>query len=209
VHCRATPTFVSSQIWNKGTTPVDSRLYVGRLPDCLGDEVFLTRWRRWKIRLHDVAWPICCSQEVQREIITTGPAVLSYIRNNDATQHWKVWLQRQTGMQVSTSHISCKRLATFRETLLYTCSGRYIRPAISIFRYLLTYSLTYLLTYFSVLFLSCKANPRVKLAKTGHGPHSSTLVVICVVLLLFVLFYVLFVYKCVLPPGDNPNAVNK
>jgi len=27
--------------------------------------------------------------------------------------------------------------------------------------------------------------------------------------LLFVLFYVLFVCKCVLPPGDNPIAVNK
>ena len=38
----------------------------------------------------------------------------------------------------------------------------------------------------------------MKLAKTGHGPHSSKLVVICVVLLLFVLFYVLFVCKCVL-----------
>jgi hypothetical protein len=30
--------------------------------------------------------------------------------------------------------------------------------------------------------LSCKANARVKVAKTGHGPHYSTLVVICVVL---------------------------
>ena len=49
--------------------------------------------------------------------------------------------------------------------------------------------------------LSCKANARVKLAKTGHGPHSSTLVVICVVLSI--------VCKCVLPPGDNPIAVNK
>jgi len=57
--------------------------------------------------------------------------------------------------------------------------------------------------------LGCKANARVKLAKTGHGPHSSTLVVICVVRLLFVLFHVLFVCKCVLPPGDNPIAVNK
>ena len=37
------------------------------------------------------------------------------------------------------------------------------------------------------LFLSCKANARVKLAKTGHGPHSSQLVVIYFVLLLFVL----------------------
>jgi hypothetical protein len=46
----------------------------------------------------------------------------------------------------------------------------------------------------------------MKLAKTGHGSHSSTLVVICVVRLLFVLFYVLFVCKCVLPPGDNLTA---
>ena len=41
---------------------------------------------------------------------------------------------------------------------------------------------------FPCFFLSCKANARVKLAKTGHGPHSSTLLVICVVPLLFVLF---------------------
>jgi len=60
-----------------------------------------------------------------------------------------------------------------------------------------------------VFFLSCKANARVKLAKTGYGPHSSTLVCICVVRLLSVLFYVLFMCKCVLPPGDNPIAVNK
>jgi hypothetical protein len=60
-----------------------------------------------------------------------------------------------------------------------------------------------------VFFLSCKANSRVKLAKTGYGPHFFTLVVICFVRLLFVLFYVLFVCKCVLPPGDNPTAVNK
>ena len=62
---------------------------------------------------------------------------------------------------------------------------------------------------FPCFFLSCKANARVKLAKTEHGPHSSTLVIICVVPLLFVLFCVLFVCKCVLPPGDNPTAVNK
>jgi hypothetical protein len=62
---------------------------------------------------------------------------------------------------------------------------------------------------FPCFFLSCKANARVKLAKTGHGLHCSTSVVICVVLLLFVLFCVLFVCKCVLPPGVNPTAVNK
>jgi hypothetical protein len=58
-------------------------------------------------------------------------------------------------------------------------------------------------------FLSCKANARVKLTKTGHGPHSFTLVVVCLVRLIFVLFYVLFVCKCVLPPGENSIAVNK
>jgi hypothetical protein len=57
-------------------------------------------------------------------------------------------------------------------------------------------------------FLSYTANARVKLAKTWHGPHSSILVFICVVRLLFVLFYVMVVCKCVLPPGDNPIAVN-
>jgi len=49
---------------------------------------------------------------------------------------------------------------------------------------------------FSCFFLSCNANASIKLAKTGRGPHSSTLVVICVVRLLFVLFYTLFVCKC-------------
>jgi len=37
---------------------------------------------------------------------------------------------------------------------------------------------------FPCFFLSCKANARVKPAKTGHGPHSSKI---------FVLLYVLFV----------------
>ena len=62
---------------------------------------------------------------------------------------------------------------------------------------------------FPCFFLGCKANARVILAKTGHRPHSSKIVVLFYVLFFFVLFYVLFVCKCVLPPGDNPIAVNK
>ena len=79
-----------------------------------------------------------------------------------------------------------------------------IRGTVLCLRFFLT-----LTEVFPCFFLSCKANARVQLAETGHGPHSSTLVVICVVRLLFVLFYALFVCKCVLPPGDNPTAVNK
>jgi len=74
---------------------------------------------------------------------------------------------------------------------------------------ILTEVLLILTEVFPCFFLSCKANAGVKFAKTGHGPHSSTLVVICVVPLLFVLFYVLFACKCVLPPGDDPISVNK
>ena len=51
---------------------------------------------------------------------------------------------------------------------------------------------------FSVIFLSCKANARVKFAKTGHGLQSSKFVLICIVMLLFVLFCVLLVCKWVL-----------
>jgi hypothetical protein len=51
---------------------------------------------------------------------------------------------------------------------------------------------------FPCFLFSCKANARAKLAKTGHGPQLSKLIVICVVLLLFVLFYVLFLCKSVL-----------
>ena len=62
---------------------------------------------------------------------------------------------------------------------------------------------------FPCFFLGCKANARVILAKTGQGPHSSKIVVFVLCIVCFVLFYVLFVCKCVLPPGDNPIAVNK
>ena len=40
---------------------------------------------------------------------------------------------------------------------------------------------------FPCFFLGCKTNARVILAKTGHGPHSSKIVV---------LFYVLFILYC-------------
>jgi hypothetical protein len=50
---------------------------------------------------------------------------------------------------------------------------------------------------FLCFFLSCKANARIKLAKTGHGPHSPKLLC-CLRIVCFVSFCVLFVCKCVL-----------
>ena len=50
---------------------------------------------------------------------------------------------------------------------------------------------------FPCVFLSCKANAKVQLAKTGHGQHSYQLVVNCVVLC------IVCVQMCtlLLPPG--------
>jgi hypothetical protein len=61
-------------------------------------------------------------------------------------------------------------------------------------QYVYCHSPATLTEVFLFFFLSCKANARVKLAKMLHCQRSSKLVVICVVLLLFVLFYVLFVF---------------
>jgi hypothetical protein len=64
------------------------------------------------------------------------------------------------------------------------------------------------LTGFSVLFLSCKANARVKPAKMGHGPHSSKVFVLSYIL--FVLcrsLYCLCVYVyCTTATGCLPNC---
>jgi hypothetical protein len=43
----------------------------------------------------------------------------------------------------------------------------------------------------------------------GYNSQDGARTALNVVWLLFVLFYVVFVRKCVLPPGDNPIAVNK
>jgi hypothetical protein len=58
-----------------------------------------------------------------------------------------------------------------------------VRPCILIVVYIYLDAAT-LTEVFPCFFLGCKANARVKLAKTGHGPPSSKIVV---------LFYVLFV----------------
>jgi len=51
--------------------------------------------------------------------------------------------------------------------------------------------MTTLTEVFPCFFLSCKENARVKPAKTGHGPHSSYVVV-----LLYVFFVLFYVFLC-------------
>ena len=72
------------------------------------------------------------------------------------------------------------------------------------------------LRIFPWFFLSCKANVRVKPAKTGHGPHSSKFLccsmyfLCCSMYCLFcVVLCIVCVYMCtvLLPPGGYPVAV--
>ena len=60
------------------------------------------------------------------------------------------------------------------------------------------------LRFLHVFFPSCKANARVWLAKTWHGPQSSKNFIFS-----YVLFYVLIVCTLILPPGVNLIAVDK
>jgi hypothetical protein len=66
--------------------------------------------------------------------------------------------------------------ATTQVNLLFlvssVCFGRCFRPS-SLCILILCVCLTTLTEVFPCFFLSCKANARVKPAKTGHGPHSS------------------------------------
>jgi hypothetical protein len=59
---------------------------------------------------------------------------------------------------------------------------------------------------FSVLFSQLQGKCQ---GKNSQRRGTARTLPILVVRLLFVLFCVLFVCKCVLPPGDNPIAVNK
>jgi hypothetical protein len=78
-------------------------------------------------------------------------------------------------------------------TYMYICL-RFFRTVTEVFHKLTEVFLT-LTEVFPCFFLSCKANAKVKLANTGHGPHYTTLVCICVVrMLLFVLFGCFFLY---------------
>jgi hypothetical protein len=68
---------------------------------------------------------------------------------------------------------------------------------------------------FPCFFLSCKANARVIRAKTGHDPHSSKFLCclmhfLCCSMYCFASFIVcMYMCNLLLPPGDNPIAVNK
>ena len=70
--------------------------------------------------------------------------------------------------------------------------------------------MTTLTEVFPCFFISCKANVRVKPAKTGHSPHSSySLCCYMYCFLFYVVLCIVCVYMCtvLLPPGGYTTAV--
>ena len=105
--------------------------------------------------------------------------------------------------------ISVQTLAVYTEDLLEF--SRSCEPIL-----ILCSCMTTLTEVFPCFFLSCKANARVKPAKTGHGPHSSKFLccsmyfLCCSMYCLFcVVLCIVCVYMCtvLLPPGGYPVAV--
>jgi hypothetical protein len=74
-----------------------------------------------------------------------------------------------------------------------------------VFIHLTEVSLT-LTVVFPCFFLSCTAYARVKTRKDGARP--AVFHIICYLSCSVVVLFCVFVCKCVLPPGDNPIAVN-
>jgi hypothetical protein len=85
---------------------------------------------------------------------------------------------------------------------MYSYCFLYVLFCVFCFRRANWYSSATLTEVFPCFFLSCKANARVKLAKTGHGPHTYQIN--------FVALRIVCVYMCtvLLPPGVYTIAVN-
>jgi hypothetical protein len=85
--------------------------------------------------------------------------------------------------------ISCTAFALICTTMVLNCFVVCVCVCVcvgALIMCILWISSATLTEVFPCFFLNCKANARVKFAKTGHGQHSSKFVV-CVVCLLFVL----------------------
>ena len=143
--------------------------------DALRDAVSLVLWATWRLFIPIFCDMVCCLGRVFSTYRHTCIGILTY-------GYFRTFSQRLMQHDVTAKTKRCY----YSET-----SGNR-------FTLQLPWSLLgYPDGVFSVLFPQLKGKRPGKTRKDGHGPHSSKLV-ICVVLLLFVLFYVLFVCKCVL-----------
>jgi hypothetical protein len=138
--------------------------------------------------------------------------ILQYVCSKPQTERKEIQNRILTGIPNVTIRFSvslyrtfsCHRLVTFPNTrTLPHFQGIYL---LSIFAHFAIYHkslLTFVYVFldaatltevFPCFFLSCKANVRVKLAKTEHGPHSSKIVVLfCVLFVLYRSMYCLCV----------------
>ena len=118
--------------------------------------------------------PLCILFNGQRDSFASGKGA---VVNLTIHLHLLPWLKTSTATPLLVLYAFMAKKGTYSHSQKDCALRTYYRCQYFIVR------LPWL-RFFRVFFLSCKANARVKLAKTGHGPHSSKT---------FVLFKVLFV----------------
>ena len=106
-------------------------------------------------------------------------------------------------MKVLIHLVPCKKLILLTGmitvnllcTLLYVCVWLCF---MFVYGYIVRLCMATLTEVFLCFFLSCKANARVKPAKTGHGSHSSLFLCCCMYCLFCVILCIVCVCICVL-----------
>ena len=157
----------------------------GWLPNCS-----LTNILYIKVELRAVVWSVVkCNEGLSNRV---SNSIRRYTDHMKFAAYMAFWFT--TLFHVFYGCLFCMLLfkfVTYVFLLLYLCIliFMYVLFCIFCFRRANWHSSAALTEVYQCFFFSCKANARVKPAKTKHGPHSSKI---------FVLFYVLFVCKCVL-----------
>jgi hypothetical protein len=133
---------------------------------------------------------VCNQEQVLQEFDTTKNTRLKQMAPRDSP-NTRRYLSLDDGsrMRMFIVALWAKEFSLYKQCNVYTTSLKN-QPAVKWLRFFLT-ELRFFLPWqvFQCFFLACKANAKVKLAKTGHGSHSTTLACIRVVrMLLFVLF---------------------
>jgi hypothetical protein len=120
-------------------------------------------------------------------------------------KNWQPWWETCTVPENTLFSFSCCFLIQFNCTVylrvygaLYTSGsdGKFQLPTTA--TGISGHFSTTLTEIFPCFILSCKANSRAQLAKTGHGPHFPNFYLFFVMYVPFSVFCVLFVCKCVL-----------
>jgi hypothetical protein len=138
------------------------------------------------VQIHAVLRSVLGTKQTHTKISESSRSLAPY-KQRETVQFWSCSLQMSTAVRVPTRLVLFGVFYCYLSILFNTVIYVFLLYSYCMFMYFHRaswHSSATLTEFFPCFFLSCKTNARVKLAKTGHGPHSFKT---------FVLFYVLFV----------------